>query len=199
MEKKLLINSQKELLDAVKSLNVGLAEDHSTFVGSVINKEQAEKIRSIIKQAKVDANLLVEHPGVDKLSENFIKPVVFTNIPKDSSINDTEIFGPVLQLYKVDSIKEACFLANEVRQGLTAGVYSRSPENIRYLREHLEVGNLYINRKCIGAMVSRQPFGGIKFSGIGSKAGGESYLDEFVYKISICENSARRGFSPELL
>ena len=80
---------------------------------------------------------------------------------------------------------------------LTGGLYSRSPENIRRVKREFRVGNLYINRKITGALVSRQPFGGFKLSGVGSKAGGPDYLLQFVVPRVITENTMRRGFAPE--
>ena len=75
-------------------------------------------------------------------------------------------------------------------------VYSRSPEHLTRVRREFRVGNLYINRKITGALVDRQPFGGFKLSGIGSKAGGPDYLLQFVLPRTITENTMRRGFAP---
>ena len=88
-------------------------------------------------------------------------------------------------------------IANGTRYALTGGLFSRSPANIARIRREFRVGNLYINRKITGALVDRQPFGGFKFSGIGSKAGGPDYLLQFVLPRTITENTLRRGFAPE--
>ncbi|HLD75260.1 MAG TPA: aldehyde dehydrogenase family protein, partial [Bdellovibrionota bacterium] len=80
---------------------------------------------------------------------------------------------------------------------LTGGLYSRSPKNIEKAYQEFEVGNLYINRKCTGALVARQPFGGFKLSGVGSKAGGPDYLLQFMDPKVVTEKSERQGFSPE--
>jgi RHH-type proline utilization regulon transcriptional repressor/proline dehydrogenase/delta 1-pyrroline-5-carboxylate dehydrogenase len=85
-------------------------------------------------------------------------------------------------------------LANDCDYALTGGLYSRNPANIEKAKHNFEVGNLYINRGCTGAMVQRQPFGGFKMSGIGSKAGGIDYLLQFTEPRTITENTMRRGF-----
>ena len=81
---------------------------------------------------------------------------------------------------------------------MTGGFYSRSPDHIHRVKREFRVGNLYINRKITGALVARQPFGGFKLSGIGSKAGGPEYLLQFVVPRVITENTMRRGFAPML-
>jgi len=87
-------------------------------------------------------------------------------------------------------------IANGTKYALTGGFFSRSPRNIETIRRRFRVGNLYINRKCTGALVHRQPFGGFKLSGIGSKAGGPDYLLQFLIPRVITENTMRRGFAP---
>ena len=90
-----------------------------------------------------------------------------------------------------------CAIANGTQYALTGGLYSRSPANIERVKREFVVGNLYINRGITGALVDRQPFGGFKLSGIGTKAGGPDYLLEFLLTRSITENTMRRGFAPE--
>jgi len=109
-----------------------------------------------------------------------------------------EIFGPVLSIMKVKDIDEALEVANGTDYALTGGLYSRSPDNIKRVRSEFRAGNLYINRKIAGAIVGRQPFGGFKISGIGSKAGGPDYLLQFMEPRTITENTIRKGFSPEI-
>ena len=90
-----------------------------------------------------------------------------------------------------------CAIANGTDYALTGGLYSRSPANIDRVKREFRVGNLYINRKITGALVDRQPFGGFKLSGIGTKAGGPDYLLQFLLPRTITENTMRRGFAPE--
>src|SRR6202008_628820 len=107
-----------------------------------------------------------------------------------------EIFGPVLAVMKAKDLTHALAIAEGTPYALTGGLYSRSPQNIARVRREFRVGNLYINRKITGALVDRQPFGGFKLSGIGSKAGGPDYLLQFLLPRSICENTMRHGFAP---
>ncbi len=97
-----------------------------------------------------------------------------------SRIAQEEIFGPVVAIMRATDIDEALSIANGVPYALTGGIFSRSPENIKKMKEAFRVGNLYINRKITGALVGRQPFGGFGMSGVGSKAGGPDYLLQFM-------------------
>ncbi|MGH7433229.1 MAG: aldehyde dehydrogenase family protein, partial [Candidatus Methylomirabilales bacterium] len=107
-----------------------------------------------------------------------------------------EIFGPVLAVFRAAEFEEALEIANETEYALTGGIYSRSPAHTERAKAAFRVGNLYINRKITGAIVGRQPFGGFKMSGIGSKAGGPDYLLQFMEPRTITENTLRRGFAP---
>ncbi len=92
--------------------------------------------------------------------------------PPDGIISQQEIFGPVLAVIRVKDFSEAVAVANDTNYALTGGIYSRTPSHIQQAQAEFEVGNLYINRSITGAIVARQPFGGFKLSGVGSKAGG---------------------------
>ncbi|MGH2671220.1 MAG: aldehyde dehydrogenase family protein, partial [bacterium] len=109
-----------------------------------------------------------------------------------------EIFGPLLCALRASSFEEAVELANGTPYGLTGGVFSRSPAHLDLARRELRVGNLYLNRGTTGAVVGRQPFGGLKLSGAGWKAGGPDYLKQFLESRTIAENTLRHGFAPEL-
>ncbi len=112
-------------------------------------------------------------------------------------IAQEEIFGPVLAVLKARDLDEALQIANGTDYALTGGLYSRSPDHIETVKRAFLVGNLYINRPITGALVDRQPFGGFKLSGIGTKAGGPEYLLDFVLPRTLTENTLRRGFAPE--
>ena len=129
---------------------------------------------------------------------SFVPITIFNQPGALQKIWNEELFGPVLAIKKVDSINAAIELANNSKYALTGGIYSRSPKNIALVKSELAVGNLYINRSCTGAIVGRQPFGGYKLSGIGSKAGGPDYLKQFVVPKVVCENTMRRGFAPDI-
>ena len=106
------------------------------------------------------------------------------------------LFRSVLAVFKVKDFGEAIRLFNDTRFALTGGLYSRSPVNIELAKKELQAGNLYINRKITGAKAGRQPFGGFKMSGVGSKAGGPDYLLQFVIPRTVTENTIRHGFAP---
>ena len=128
---------------------------------------------------------------------HFIPPHVFIDVPAGATIAQDEIFGPVLSVIRAGNFDEALQLALGVRYGLTGGLYSRNPAHIMRAAREFRVGNLYINRPITGAMVGRQPFGGSRMSGIGSKAGGPDYLLQFMEPRVVTENTIRRGFAPE--
>ena len=126
----------------------------------------------------------------------FVPPHVFVDVPTDATIAQEEIFGPVLAVLKAHDFSQALELALGVRYGLTGGLYSRNPAHILRAYREYRVGNLYINRPITGAMVGRQPFGGSRMSGMGSKAGGPDYLLQFLELRTVTENTIRRGFAP---
>ena len=121
---------------------------------------------------------------------------MFIDVPVDHSLMRDELFGPVLAVAKVGTFEEGIRLANQSEYGLTGAVFSRHPENLRFAAREFRVGNLYLNRGSTGALVSRQPFGGFKQSGVGSKAGGPDYLLQFTIPRLVCENTLRQGFAP---
>lgn len=189
----------ERLKEATKSIIIGPASNSATFVGPVIDEEAFRRIQTTIENAKKECNALVEGGVcITELNKKayFIKPTIFTDIPKNHSLLTQEIFGPVLAVVNTNTFEEAIDLAMKSEYALTGGVYSRSPKNIALAKQTFKVGNLYINRGCTGAIVSRQPFGGAKMSGVGSKAGGPDYLLQFVIPRVITENTIRRGFAP---
>jgi RHH-type proline utilization regulon transcriptional repressor/proline dehydrogenase/delta 1-pyrroline-5-carboxylate dehydrogenase len=105
----------------------------------------------------------------------------------------------VLSVIRASTFDEALEIALGVRYGLTGGLYSRNPAHIMRAAREFRVGNLYINRPITGAMVGRQPFGGSRMSGVGSKAGGPDYLLQFMEPRVVTENTIRRGFAPDTL
>jgi RHH-type proline utilization regulon transcriptional repressor/proline dehydrogenase/delta 1-pyrroline-5-carboxylate dehydrogenase len=125
-----------------------------------------------------------------------VPPTIFSEVPANSRLFREEIFGPVLAISKAKDFDQALALANDSEFALTAGIYSRSPQHIARAKAELICGNLYINRTITGALVERQPFGGFKMSGGGTKAGGTEYLENFLVPRVITENCLRRGFAP---
>ncbi len=184
----------ERLVEAVKSLKVGPAEDPGSFLGPLIDEAAYKRVRDYIDLGKSEGECVIELDGPKE--GYFIGPVIFTGIEPHHRMAQEEIFGPVLSVMKARSFDQALEIANRSSYALTGGVFSRSPANIEKARKQFRVGNLYINRGITGAIVERQPFGGLKLSGIGSKAGGPDYLLQFLEPRAISENTLRRGFVP---
>ena len=123
--------------------------------------------------------------------------MIVADVQPNARIAQEEIFGPVLAVLKANDLDDALRIANGTPYALTGGLYSRSPAHIERVTREFLVGNLYINRTITGALVDRQPFGGFKLSGIGTKAGGPDYLLDFLLTRCVTENTMRRGFAPE--
>ncbi len=187
----------KRLVEVTRSLKVAPADDPSSFVGPVIDADAQKRINDYIQIGKSESTLACA-VDVGPLAEEgfFVGPHVFADVPHTAAIARDEIFGPVLAVMKAKDMTQALALANSTPYALTGGLYSRSPLNIARVRREFRVGNLYINRKITGALVDRQPFGGFKLSGGGTKAGGPDYLLNFVIARTITENTLRHGFAP---
>lgn len=180
------------LREAVLSLEVGNPLEPGTQVGPVIDARAQASIQHYIALGLEEGRLLAQQSADP--SGYFVEPTVFTAIQPHHRLAREEIFGPILAVMKADNFADAVRLANGTEYALTGGVYSRSPANLAMAREQFDVGNLYLNRPITGALVSRQPFGGHRFSGVGAKTGGEDYLTQFMIARVISENTLRRGF-----
>ena len=123
----------------------------------------------------------------------FATPTLATDLPADSPVLNEEIFGPLLAVERVRSIEDACDRVDASPYALTGGLFSRNPRTVDYVADRTPVGNLYVNREITGAMVGRQPFGGNRLSGTGTKAGGPGYLLQFVEPRVVTENTVRHG------
>jgi RHH-type transcriptional regulator, proline utilization regulon repressor / proline dehydrogenase / delta 1-pyrroline-5-carboxylate dehydrogenase len=185
------------LLECTQSLTMGSPENPHNLIGPVIDKTSFQRITQTILHAQKSSKLQVNQSTHNKHNGYYIMPSIFTDVNPDSPLAQEEIFGPVLSVIKADNFQQAVEIANNTRYALTGGVYSRQPSHLNYAQHNFNVGNLYLNRKTTGALVSRQPFGGFKMSGAGSKAGGEDYLLQFMNEYCVTENTLRRGFAPE--
>ncbi len=185
------------LIEAARSLPLGPAEDPGSLVGPVIDQEAFDRIHNYIEIGKQEGRLVLA-VDVGPLADEgyYIGPHIFTEIAPSARLAQEEVFGPVLAVMKANDLDEALEIANGTEYALTGGLYSRSPRNLRRVAREFHVGNLYLNRPITGALVSRQPFGGFRMSGIGSKAGGPDYLLQFVVPRTVTENTMRRGFAP---
>lgn len=182
------------LVAATRSLNVGEAASPSTQVGPVIDAAAQDRIRQAIAEGKAAATLALALPVPE--TGYFVGPTIFTDVDPQSALAQEEIFGPVLSVMKAPDFAQALAIANNTCYALTGGLYSRTPSHLEQAKAEFEVGNLYINRSITGAIVSRQPFGGFKLSGVGSKAGGPDYLLQFLEPRTVTENIQRQGFAP---
>ena len=127
----------------------------------------------------------------------FVGHTIVADVSPHARFAQEEIFGPILAVLKATDLSDALRIAQDTPYALTGGLYSRSPANIERVKREFRIGNLYINRGITGALVARQPFGGFKLSGIGTKAGGTDYLHEFQLTRCVTENTMRRGFAPD--
>jgi RHH-type proline utilization regulon transcriptional repressor/proline dehydrogenase/delta 1-pyrroline-5-carboxylate dehydrogenase len=186
----------ERFIAAAASLRVGPAENQGTSLGPVISRDAQQRILAIIDAGKQEATLAWQGPMPNDPDACYVPPAIFTGVPPNSRLFREEIFGPVLAVTKAKDFDEAIALANDSEFALTGGCYSRSPAHIERVKTELVCGNLYINRTITGAMVQRQPFGGFKMSGGGTKAGGREYLQNFLVPRVITENCLRRGFAP---
>jgi len=185
------------LVGATKSLKIGPAEQPGTSVGPVIDDVAQQRILEYVEIGKTENRLVLECPAGHLADEGYyVGPHIFADVDPGSRLAQEEIFGPVLAVIKVKNMGEALRIANGTDYALTGGIYSRSPAHLQRAKEELQVGNLYLNREITGALVERQPFGGFKMSGSGSKAGGPDYLGQFLIPINVTENTMRRGFAP---
>ncbi len=177
----------RRLVEAARSIVVGVPEDAASRMGPVISATARQTIARYIEEGKREATLALEtRPPADGWPNDgfFVGPHIFIDVLPDAVIAQEEIFGPVLAVMKARDIDHALTIANGTAYALTGGVISRSPATITRCRRDYRVGNLYINRGITGALVERQAFGGFKMSGVGSKAGGPDYLPQFLRRLT---------------
>ena len=183
------------LSEAVKGITIGNPEDPVNFMGPVVDKAAQTTILEYIALGEKEGKVLAQVPV--PATGYYVPPTVLVDLPRSSRVVQEEIFGPVLSVIKVRDLDEAIETANASVYALTGGLFSRSPANIEKTAREFSTGNLYINRGITGAIVGRQPFGGFRMSGVGSKAGGPEYLQQFMEPRVVTENTMRRGFIPE--
>jgi len=170
-------------------IRVGPAEDPANYMGPVISEKARRTILDYVETGKREGRVVVD-PGAPNGNGYFVRPAVIADVPPQARIFQEEIFGPVLAVTPARDFEHALELANDTQYGLTGAVYSNDPARLRAAGERFFVGNLYLNRKCTGAMVGAHPFGGFNMSGTDSKAGGPDYLLLFLQAKSIAERVA---------
>jgi 1-pyrroline-5-carboxylate dehydrogenase len=158
------------------------------YAGPVINEIAYKRVLDYIEIGKKEGRLLTGGAAVETAEKGyFIAPTVFADVAPGARLAQEEIFGPLLAIIKSHGFDEALTIANNTEYGLTGAIYSNSRDNLDRARDEFHVGNLYLNRKCTGAMVGAHPFGGFNMSGTDSKAGGPDYLLLFTQGKSIAE------------
>jgi 1-pyrroline-5-carboxylate dehydrogenase len=162
-----------KVIERAKELVVGDPTDPATNVGPVIDPSAQQKILRYIEIGRNEGRLVL---GGNAKGEGFIEPTIIADVAPEARIAQEEIFGPVLALIRARDFAHAIEIANGTEYGLTGAFFSRDPQRIEEARRSFHVGNLYINRKCTGALMGVHPFGGFNMSGTDSKAGGPDYL-----------------------
>lgn len=174
----------------VERIQVGNPDENANMA-AVINESSMKSILNYIEIGKRDGRIITGGARVSETGEGyFIQPTVIADIQPGSKLEQEEIFGPVLVVIKSRNFEQGLEIANDTEFGLTGAVYTSSPEKIDLAKREFHVGNLYINRKCTGAIVGAHPFGGFNMSGTDSKAGGPDYLLLFTQAKSVGEKIA---------
>jgi RHH-type proline utilization regulon transcriptional repressor/proline dehydrogenase/delta 1-pyrroline-5-carboxylate dehydrogenase len=177
---------------AVGVLVVGQAENLGTDVPPLIEKAAQRRVCEYAELASREGRIVARAEPVPHQGW-FCPPTVAVDLRSDSAVLKDEVFGPLLAIDRVRDVEHACDIVDSLPFALTGGLFARDPMTVRYVRERTPVGNLYVNRGITGAKVARQPFGGNRLSGNGTKAGGPDYLRHFVEPRAFTENTMRHG------
>ncbi|MCU1297909.1 MAG: delta-pyrroline-5-carboxylate dehydrogenase [Acidobacteriaceae bacterium] len=170
----------------VEKIKVGDPAENANM-GAVINEGSMKTILEYIEHGRKDGRLITGGERVTGGEGYFVQPTVIADIKPKSKLEQEEIFGPVLAVIKARNYDHALEIANDTEFGLTGAVYTNSQDKIDRAIREFHVGNLYINRKCTGAMVGAHPFGGFNMSGTDSKSGGPDYLYLFTQAKSVAQ------------
>lgn len=170
----------EKIAERTQQIKVGDPLDPRTSMSAVINEKAFKTINAYIEKGKAEGGRLVAGGGSDGEQGFFIEPTVIADVKPLSTIEQEEIFGPVLAVIKANDFDDALKIANDTQFGLTGAVYSADEDRLERARREFHVGNLYLNRKCTGALVGVHPFGGFNMSGTDSKAGSHDYLALFL-------------------
>ena len=177
----------EKIRDGIEAISIADPKENPRM-GPVINEAARTRILAYIEGAKSEGRLIAGGVAIQTGTGGYyVAPTVIADVLPESRLAQEEIFGPVLAILRAANFTDALRIANSTEFGLTGAVYSTAPENLRRARQEFHVGNLYLNRKCTGAMVGAHPFGGFNMSGTDSKAGGPDYLLHFTQGKSIAE------------
>jgi len=173
------------LRERVAAIQMGDPAEN-TYMGPVVNEGAMQSILNYIETGKKEGRVVTGGGRATEAGDGyFIQPTVIADLDRNSRLAQEEVFGPVLAVIKAKDFDDALAIANGTEYGLTGAVYTSSEEKIERAKQDFHVGNLYINRKCTGAVVGAHPFGGFNMSGTDSKAGGPDYLYLFSQAKSI--------------
>ena len=179
------------VVEKTKKLKIGAPDAADSQIGPVVNEKAMKKIKEYIDKGAKDGEVLAGG-NVNAKDGFFIEPTVIGPVAANSTIAQEEIFGPVLAVIKAKDFDDALRIANDTPYGLTGAVFTDNEEKLERAREEFFVGNLYLNRKCTGALVGVHPFGGFNMSGTDSKAGGPDYLGLFLQAKAISRKIGRQ-------
>jgi len=185
------------LAGALAELKVGDPAEPDTDVGPIIDAPSRDALLRHIEKLRGSARLIGE--AQLKIEGNYIAPIAF-ELELDQ-LPRTEVFGPILHvcLYRRSNLGEVLQWLRGTGYGLTLGIHSRIQSFVDEVVRAARVGNIYVNRSMIGAVVGVQPFGGEGLSGTGPKAGGPHYLPRFATERTLTVNTAAMGGVTELL
>ncbi|MBI4343480.1 MAG: bifunctional proline dehydrogenase/L-glutamate gamma-semialdehyde dehydrogenase [Candidatus Omnitrophica bacterium] len=182
------------LAAAADRLVVGDPSDPATEIGPLIEASAQRRLREALAHAREAGSVAYAYPDARLPRDGyFVGPALAADLPPSDAVAREELFGPLLCVFRAEDFAQALELANDSDYALTGGVYSRSPAHLRLAIEAFDVGNLYLNRPITGALVGRQPFGGHRLSGLGTKAGGPDYLLQLLTPKTICTDTTTHG------
>ncbi len=188
----------RRLAEGVASLRVAPAWEPGCQVGPLIDAEARQRVEGYLTRAEAEGRRIARvEPGELARQGHFAPAAAYAIENPGHPLAQEEIFGPLLTVLAARDFDEALRIANGTDYALTGGVFSRTPSHLALARQRFVCGNLYLNRGITGAIVGRQPFGGWRLSGVGSKAGGPDYLKQFLIARTETENLTRQGFAPE--
>ena len=184
----------EKIVARTEQLRVGDPTEGATTMSAVINEKAFKTINKYIEWGQEDGGRLVAGGGSDGEQGFFVEPTVIADVRPGARIEQEEIFGPVLAVIKARDFDDALAIANDTQYGLTGAVYTNDADKLDRARREFHVGNLYLNRKCTGALVGVHPFGGFNMSGTDSKAGGRDYLGLFM-QAKVSAEKVRPGYT----
>lgn len=192
-----------KLLEMLKGymaeLKIGDPSQLSTDIGPVIDNDAHQMLKNHFAKMSQEAQLIAQVSMTNLPSGHYFAPCAFEI--SDLSILKGEVFGPILHVirYKANELEKVMDAISNTGYGLTLGVHSRIDATVQYIASRMPVGNIYINRNMIGAVVGVQPFGGEKLSGTGPKAGGPHYLPRLCVERAISTNTTAVGGNARLV